>query len=606
MNSKNIPNRSDIPWQDRWKLDGLFTSDEQWEALFFETEKKIDGYAEFKGKLSQSVEILKQAIDFDLLLSRKLGRLYTYAHLKIDEDQSNQHYLGFFQRIQNLINRAVEQSSFLRPEIMAIPQEKINTITSSAELTSYQFYFERILRNRPHILNEAMEELMAMSRILTQAPSQIFSQLDNVDMKFGVINDEKGQEIELSHGNFLTFLINSNRDIRKQAFFQYYKSYEDHQNTIATALGSSIKVDLFFSRARNHETCRSQALFSDNIPILVYDNLITTVKENLSSLFEYLSFRKEILNLPELHFYDTYVPIVENVDFQLPFEEAVDTCIQALQPLGEDYLRVLKKGLLEGWVDRYENRGKRSGAYSSGCYDSWPYILMNYEPRNINSLYTLIHEAGHSMHSYYSWKHQPYMYHEYTIFVAEVASTFNETLLSKHLLKQYKEDPRMRAYILNREIDNIRGTLFRQTMFAEFERSVHSMAEKHQPVTLESMTRIYGNLLKDYFGEHLVIDDALKLEFLRIPHFYRAFYVYKYATGISAAIYLANKVLSEGASAVSAYLDFLKTGGSCFPLEQLKRAGVDMTSPEPIKKAIAHFSNLVNALKQEIKRLKNQ
>lgn len=600
VSSTKIPARQELAEQDKWKLDPLFASDKEWETLFAEVNRDIDNYPEFRGKLSSSVYKLKEAVDFDLALSRKLESLYTFAHLKNDEDQSNQHYLGLYQRIQTLINRAVEQASFMTPEIIAIPQATMNEFLLSPELSSYKFYLEKILRNRPYSLSEQMEELLAMSRIVTQAPSQIFSQLDNVDLKFGSIKDGKGEEKELSHGNFSTFLIDPDRSIRKQVFFQYYKSYEEHKNTMAMALGSSIQSDLFLSRARKHDTCRSQSLFSDDISAKVYDNLISTVKENLDPLFDYLAFRKKLLKVSDLHFYDTYVPIVGDVDFELSYEDAVRICVEALEPLGRDYLDVMQKGLLEGWVDRYENRGKRSGAYSSGCYDSWPYILLNYEPRNINSLYTLIHEAGHSMHSYYSCRHQPYMYHNYTIFVAEVASTFNETLLSKHLLKHYKDDARMRAYILNREIDNIRATLFRQTMFAEFERAVHDMVEKHQPVTLESMVQVYEGLLHDYFGEHLLIDDPLKLEFLRIPHFYRAFYVYKYATGISAAIFLADKVLTEGEPAVKAYLDFLKMGGSCFPLDQLRQAGVDMSSPEPVQKAIAHFRKIVNSLQQEL------
>ncbi len=603
--SKTIPARQDIAMKDRWNLDSLFASDQAWESLFAEVEEMVGGYAEFKGKLAGSVSVLKKTFDFDLSLSRKLELLYTYAHLKKDEEQSNQHYLGLHQRIQNLINRAIELSSFITPEIMAIDEDLMEKYKKAPELEGYEFYLEKILRNRPHTLSESMEELLAMSRVVTQLPSQIFGQLDNVDLSFGFLTDEDGRETELSHGNFSTFLINPDRNIRKQAFFQYYKSYQEHQNTVAATLGGSVQTDLFLSRSRKYASCRSQALFADNVPTDVYDNLIDTVKKNLTPLFEYLSFRKRVLNLPELHFFDTYVPLVDEISFEMPYEEAVQTCIEALKPLGTEYLDVLERGLLEGWVDRYENRGKRSGAYSSGCYDSWPYILMNYESRNINSLYTLIHEAGHSMHSYYACRHQPYVYHGYTIFVAEVASTFNETLLSHYLLQRYKDDAPMRAYILNREIDNIRATLFRQTMFAEFERSVHEMVENHQPVTLESLTRVYEGLLKDYFGRELVIDEPLKLEYLRIPHFYRAFYVYKYATGISAAIFLANKVLREGQSAVTTYLEFLKMGGSRFPLDELKIAGVDMTSPEPIEQAIAHFKNSVEKLKLEMAQIKS-
>jgi oligoendopeptidase F len=402
--------------------------------------------------------------------------------------------------------------------------------------------------------------------------------------------------LELSHGNFTTFLINPRHDIRKKVFFQYYQAYQDHKHTLAATLAHSIKKDFFYSRARNFESCRVSALFNDNIPEAVYDNLIATVKANLAPLFKYLGFRQSVLGLEELHFYDTYVPIIADVHFHMPYDEAVGVCVRAVQPLGDEYARILKDGLLSGWVDRYENRGKRSGAYSSGCYDSPPYILLNYEENNINSLYTLIHEAGHSMHSYFSKKNQPYVDHEYTIFVAEVASTFNEDLLSRYLLAYYKDDPKMQAYILNREIDNIRATLFRQTMFAEFEKATHTTVEANEPLTLDGMTEIYHQLLETYFGDTLVIDPELSLECLRIPHFYSAFYVYKYATGISAAIALADKVIHEGDPARQAYLEFLKLGGSKFPLDELLDAGVDMGSPVPIKLAIAHFGQLVDQL----------
>jgi oligoendopeptidase F len=344
-------------------------------------------------------------------------------------------------------------------------------------------------------------------------------------------------------------------------------------------------------------------LFADNVPETVYDNLVRTVRRNLKPLFKYLEFRKSVLGLSELHFYDTYVPIVADIDFHMPYEEAVTLCTEALSPLGEEYIRTLRSGLLHGWVDRYENRGKRSGAYSSGCYDSPPYILLNYEANNLNSLYTLIHEAGHSMHSHYARSHQPYVDHAYSIFAAEVASTFNEDLLTRHLLKRYAGDSRMRAYILNREIDNIRATLIRQTMFAEFESLIHKLAEDNRPLTLEELTGTYGDLLNEYFGDTLTIDPELKLECFRIPHFYSAFYVYKYATGISAALALAEKVVLEGAPARDGYLAFLKLGGSRFPLDALRSAGVDMATPEPVANALSRFETLVDQLVVERRHL---
>jgi oligoendopeptidase F len=596
MTTKTIPERKDVAARDQWDLAPLFNSDAEWEESFEGVREDIEGYASFRGRLDESAAVLREAIDYDLDLSRRLERIYTYAHLKNDEDKSNQAYLGLYQRAVSLYTRASELSSFMRPEIMAVDEDRMSAFLASPELADYRFHLEKTLRLRKHTRSPAEEELLAMSGEMAQTAGQVFSQLDNVDLKFGTLTDDEGQEVELSHGNFTTFLQNPDRDVRRRAFFQYYERYDQHKNTVATALGGSIKGDLFYARSRHYEDCRSAALYGDRMPATVYDNLIATVRKHLEPLFGYFDFRRQALGLDALHFFDTYVPIVTDIDFQMSYDEAVETCRQALAPLGKDYTQTMTAGLSGTWVDRYENRGKRSGAYSSGCYDSPPYILLNYEAGNINSLYTLIHEAGHSMHTHYSCKHQPYVYHGYTIFVAEVASTFNETLLSAHLMQRYRDDPRMRAYLLNREIDNIRATLFRQTMFAEFELATHRLAEIQQPLTLEALTGIYRELLEVYFGDRMVIDDVLALECLRIPHFYSAFYVYKYATGISAAIALASQVMAGVEGARERYLKFLTLGGSRFPLEELAAAGVDMTSPAPIERAIAHFERLVAEL----------
>lgn len=593
---KKIPERKSIKQEDKWDLSPLFKTDEEWDSLYNEIEKVIPGFDSFRGKMGESFDKFYGAIKFSLDISRKTEKLYTYAHLKSDEDKSDQHYLGLYQRAINLYTRISESSSFITPEIQSIDEKTLTGFLSRKELDDYKFYLEQIIRYRPHTLGLEIEKILAMSGEMSQAASQVFSQLDNADIKFGTIIDENGAELELSHGNFNSFLIKHDREIRKKAFFQYYQSYDNLKNTIASALSYSYKKDSFYSRVRNFESSRNASLFSDNVPVEVYDNLIETVKKNISPLTKYLDFRKKSLGLQELHFYDTYVPIMKDINFNMPYEEAVDTCVKALAPLGEEYTSIMKNGLLHGWVDRYENRGKRSGAYSSGCYDSPPYILLNYEKDNINSLYTLIHEAGHSMHSYYSKKNQPYVTSDYTIFVAEVASTFNETLLSSYLMEKYKDDNRMMAYIINREIDNIRGTLFRQTMFAEFEREAHKVIWENNPLTLQVMRDIYRNLLKTYFGGSVVIDEELTLEFLRIPHFYSSFYVYKYSTGISAAIALAENVINGDTSARDRYLEFLKLGGSMFPIDQLKKAGVDMSSPEPVQKAINHFAQLSEKL----------
>lgn len=594
--AESIPDRTRIPEGHKWDLAPLYPSDHAWESHYAEVEKELPRYESFRGRLAESVSLLREAIEFDLDASRNLEKLFTFSHLRSDEDKSNQHYLGLHQRAMNLYTRASELSSFMTPEIQAIPDDRMTEFINDPALAQYRFYFEKILRYKPHTLSVEIEEIIAMSGEMSHAASEIFSQLDNADLSFGTIADENGREVELSHGNFSSFLQNQDRDTRKRAFFQYYKAYDSHRNSIAAALHYSNKKDRFYSRVRNFENCRRGALFSDNVQDEVYDSLIDTVRNNLSPLFRYLDFRKKTLGLGELHFYDTYVPLVKETSFSMPYEEAVDTCMKALSPLGEEYTATMGAGLLGGWVDRYENRGKRSGAYSSGCYDSPPYILMNYRDDNINSLYTLIHEAGHSMHSWFSNRHQPYVYHDYTIFVAEVASTFNESLLSAHLLSRYGSDSSMKAYILNREIDNIRATLFRQCMFAEFEKLTHRTVEENMPLTLDVMRSMYRDLLTAYFGECLVIDEELTLECLRIPHFYSAFYVYKYATGISAAIALSQKVIAEGTQARDAYLGFLSLGGSAYPLDELRAAGIDMSRPEPVEKAIAYFSGLVDQL----------
>ncbi|MGD8471131.1 MAG: oligoendopeptidase F [Desulfobacterales bacterium] len=596
MTRQTIPERKDIPDDHKWDLKPLFREDEDWEKMVAEVESRIDLYAGYKGRLKDSLSVFKEAIDFHLSLTRKIERIYTYAQLKSDGDKSNQFYLGLHQRAVSLHNRASESASFMTPEIQSIPDDQMNSFLADDSIDEYKFFLEKIRRFKPHTRSETVEHILAMSQEMANAPAQVFGQLDNVDLDFGSIEDENGKEIELSHGNFSTFLINPNRGIRRKSFFQYYQAYENHKHALAATLLHAIKKDLFYSRVRHFDNCRASALFADRIPENVYDNLIETVKRNLAPHFKYLNFRKRALALADLHFYDTYVPIVSDVSFDIPYEEAVDMSIQAMRPLGDDYIRVLQEGLLGGWVDRYENRGKRSGAYSAGSYDSPPYILLNYESRNINSVYTLLHEGGHSMHSFYSNTHQPYVNHDYTIFVAEVASTFNENLLSRYLLDYYKNDPAKTAYILNREIDNIRATLFRQTMFAEFENITHRIVEENAPLTLDVITDTYRELLETYFSNTLTLDPVLSLECLRIPHFYSAFYVYKYATGISAAIALADKVVNEGTSAAGAYLNFLKLGGSKFPLDELVEAGVDMQSPEPIQRAIQYFSDLVDRL----------
>ena len=588
--------RGEISEQSQWDLSELYSSNEEWNKDLEALEGDIPKYDSFRGTLSQSFVKLKNCLEFDMNFSRRLEKLYTFAHLKNDEDKTNSFYQGNFEKSMRLLNEAGRASSFIRPEIMAIPEEQIDQFLEEKEIEFYRFYLEQILRYRDHTLTDKEEQLLAASGEISRAARDAFDMLDNADLQLGEIDDENGEPLPLTHGNFQSLMQNYDRRIRKDAFHNYYNAYESHRFTYSTLLSSSVKKDLFYSRSRNYSGYRAKAMFSENIAEGVYDNLIESVHQNLKPLYKYFELRKRLLGLDDLHVYDCSVPLVKNIKWHMPYEDAVEKIKIALQPLGPEYVKLMGKGLLQDrWTDRYENKGKRSGAYSSGCYDSNPFILMNFAEDNINSVYTLAHEAGHSMHSFYSRRNQPYLYSDYTIFVAEVASTFNESLLTKFFLSQDIERD-MRIYLLCREIDNFRGTLYRQTMFAEFEHRVYEVAENNQPLTIETFQEIYKGLLELYFGSGLVLDDCLLLECFRIPHFYFSFYVYKYATGISAAYALADRVLSGGEQELGDYLNFLKSGGSKYPIDLLKDAGVDMSSPEPINTALLKFSVLVDEL----------
>jgi oligoendopeptidase F len=588
--------RKEVLQSDCWDLSPMFQTIEAWESLFQTLEKKIPTYDDFKGTLAQGPDRLLACIEFDHGVGRQMELLYTFAHLKNDEDKTQSDNESLFQRASNLYTRIGEASSFMSPEIQAIPSAQLKAYLDKDAFKPYRFYLEQMIRYIPHTKDAATEQLLAMACESLGAPQRIFSQLDNADLNFGTVKTPSGDISPLTHGNFITFLGHKDRNFRKTVFDQYYQTYHDHRHTIAATLAASVKKDLFWARARHFDSARKTALFADNVPEDVYDNLIDNVKKAFSPLYRYLDFRKQALSVDELHMYDTYVQLVPDVDFHMDYDQAVATCIEALAPLGPDYCSTLEQGLLKGWVDRYENKGKRSGAYSSGCYDSNPYILLNYDPDSINSLFTLIHEAGHSMHTYIANKTQPYPTHGYTIFVAEVASTLNEALLARHLLKKYNDNLKMKAYILNREIDNIRGTFFRQTMFAEFEHIIHGLAGDNQALTIDTFTSVYKDLLSVYFGDKMVIDPALTLECLRIPHFYSSFYVYKYATGLAAALGIAQRITDKGQSAVDDYLNFLKLGGAMFPIDELRVAGVDMASITPVQAAASHFESRISEL----------
>ncbi|MCH2180965.1 MAG: oligoendopeptidase F [Mariniblastus sp.] len=592
---QRLPTRAEVAESDTWDLSRLYTSDEDWENAFGQWESRLDGYEAFRGKLAESPTLLAECLAFDSELDRLGERLGNYAYLRTTEDQANSHYQRMIGRFQNVATRAGEASSYIRPEILAIDEVQWAALIDAPELAPYRLLLERLVRYRPHTLTGREEELLAMQGEMAGATSKIFRQLHDADLKFGFVENEQGEKVELTPSTFSQLLISPEREVRKNAFHQFYQQFTAHENSLSAILCGSIQKDVYYARARGYASARDKALFADKVPASVYDNLIASVRKNLPALHGYYDLRRRKMNLDAIHHYDTYVPILSDLEVEHSWDQAVDVVCESLQPLGTEYCETLRQGLSGRWCDRYPNQGKQSGAFSYGTYDGDPYIMMNYKPRVLNDVFTLAHEAGHSMHSYFSSQHQPFEYYNYTIFVAEVASTFNEQLLTQHLRSQATDD-RQKAYLLNNEIDDIRGTIIRQTMFAEFEKITHEMCEAGEPLTVDAFKSVYHGLLQDYFGPEFVIDDELSLECLRIPHFYRAFYVYKYATGLSAAIALSQRVLQGGDQELNDYLAFLKGGCSQYPLDLLRDAGVDLEQPEPVDTALRHFASLVDEL----------
>lgn len=590
-----LPERSQVKSADTWDLSSLFADDQAWEVAFLEMEKKVAGYEAFRGRLSDSAKQLAACLAFDLEMDRLRERVGVYASLKTTEDQANSVYQRMLGRYQNVATRASEAASFIRPEIMAIPAAKLKEFLAAKEIKPYRLLLERILRFKKHTLGKKEESLLAMQGEMAITASKTFRQLNDADLKFGLVKTGKGQQVELSNATFLQLLHSPDRGVRRTAFHQYYGQFAAHENTLTATLSGSIQADVYYAKARNYESSLAAALFPDNVPQSVYDNLIATVRANLPAVHRYYELRRRKMKLKDIHHYDTYVPILSEMETRHTWKQAVDAIMAALAPLGDEYCGVLERGLHGRWCDRYPNRGKQSGAFSSGSYDADPYILMNFKPEVLEDTFTLAHEAGHSMHTYYSAKNQPFQYYDYTIFVAEVASTFNEQLLARHLMAKARDD-RQRAYLLNRQIDSIRATIVRQTMFAEFEKLTHESAEAGEPLTVQAFKDIYRKLLEAYFGPDFSLDDHLSLECFRIPHFYRAFYVYKYATGLSAAIALSQRVLNGGPQELADYLSFLKGGCSKDPLDLLRDAGVDMSRPEPVAIALQTFDKLVAEL----------
>lgn len=595
MLQKSLPTRKDVPQADCWDLASLYVDDAAWEKDFEEWKATIPTYETFRGRLTESAATLAEFFAFDVKFDRRCERLATYSFLKTAEDGGAGAYQRMIGRFRNAAAQAAETASFIRPELLSASDEKMSELLAAEALAPFRLTLERMLRYKPHTLSDREERLLAMQAEMAGVADRAFRQLTDVDLKFGVVRNERGEEVELGHASFQSLLQSPDRDVRRTAFTQYYDQFQRHENTLATVLAGSVQRDVYYARARGYESSRAAALFPDNVPESVYDNLVSAVRDRLGVVHQYFDVRRRKMQLDDIHHYDTYVPILSDLTQNRTWDEAVETVLQSLTPLGTKYCSDLERGLRGRWCDRYPNAGKQSGAFSCGSFDGDPYILMNYQADVLDHVFTLTHEAGHSMHSFYSSGNQPFQYYDYTIFVAEVASTFNEQLLTRHLLDAASDD-RVKAYLINKEIDSIRGTIVRQTMFAEFEQKTHELVEANEPLTLDACKEIYQELLNAYFGPDFTLDEQLKLEGLRIPHFYRAFYVYKYATGLSAAIALSQRVLEGGEQELSDYLGFLASGCSKDPLDLLRDAGVDMTEPAPVYAALDRFGELVEEL----------
>ncbi|MCI7566299.1 MAG: oligoendopeptidase F [Treponema sp.] len=597
MADHKIPARKDVPAENKWNLSSIYKSDEEWEENLKLIPQYTKEVAAFKGKLGSNPETLLQALKAIEKANLQIETVYHYASLKHEADEDDTKASDAYGRALMAYTNMEAELSFVDPELQEIEDSKIREWIAKPEFADYKIFIEKLLYFKKYILSEKEERILSLQGQAAQTPDTAFSVLTNVDMNktFGTVT-ENGVEKPLTETTWGLFMHSQDRKVREEAYKKFYAKFEEHQNTIAALYSGSVNQDVFSMRARGYESSLHAALYGNKVPVSVYHNLIDCIHKNLPVLHEYYSLRKKALGLDELRHYDVYVPLVKSVETKTTYEEAVEICRKAMAPLGKEYTDRLCSGLLNGWADRYENVGKRSGAFSSGCYIGDPFILLNYHEENIRDVFTMAHEGGHSMHSWYSVHNNPFMCYEYTIFEAEVASTFNEELVFEYLLKNAKT-PEMKKYLLAMRADDILATLHRQTMFAEFELKAHEYVENGTPLTPELLRKTYRELLELYFGPEMHFEDNSDMEGLRIPHFYTAFYVYKYATGISAALALAHRVTTGGDKEREDYFKFLKSGGSRYPIESLKIAGVDMESVEPVQAACDTFKDIVEQLK---------
>jgi oligoendopeptidase F len=598
MTNAGLPKRSDVPKEHTWDLESIYATDADWERDFARVTAMLPQLAQFQGHLGGSGSTLLAAFRARDEAAEVLSRLFVYAQMRQHEDSANSVYQALTDRATTLANEFTATTAYMTPEVLAIPEDRLSALVAAEPgLALYRHAIDEILRERPHVLSAEVEALLAQAGEMGDAPERIFSMLNDADLKLPLVHDEHGQEVQLTQGNYVPrFLENRDRPVRREAFEAMLTTYRGYRNTLAASLAGQVKRDLFYARARHYQSALEAALSPHNIPTSVYDALVSTVNENLPVLHRYLDLRKRVLGLDTLHMYDLYVPMVAAVEYKVAFAQAQDTVARALAPLGDEYVRALRQGYAQRWIDVYENQGKHSGAYSSGSFGTHPFILLNYQD-SLDNMFTLAHELGHSMHSYFTWRTQPFVYGHYTIFVAEVASTLNEALLTHYLL-QTTQDRALRLYIINHYLESFRTTLYRQTLFAEFERAIHASAEAGEALTPDLLTTLYKGLNDKYYGPSVAVDDLIGFEWERIPHFYYNFYVYQYATGISASAALAAQIIAEGRPAVERYLRFLSSGSSEYSIDLLRAAGVDMSTPAPVQQALDTFGHYITEMEQ--------
>ncbi|SFK61681.1 oligoendopeptidase F [Halogranum rubrum] len=591
----SVPERSDIDEEYKWDLESIYADEDEWETAYEDVESRVDDIRAYEGRLTEDAETLLDALELEEAVMRDVSKVASYAQLRSSEDTRNQEYQALSARAQSLASKAQSAASFIEPELQQhLDEEELASfVDDEPDLGEYEQYFDDVLRMKPHTRSAEVEELLAELSEVTGASSDIYSMLSNADMTFPTVENPEGEDVEISQGNFTKLLKHPNREFRQTVHEEFYDEWADVRNSVGTALKNSVKTDVKLARARNYETAREASLNGPNVPVEVYDNLLDTVRDNLDYLHRHADLKRQALDVDELQMWDLYMSLTGDEGPEIPYEQAKEYIVEAVAPLGEDYQQRVADGLENRWVDVYENRGKRSGAFSSGTYDTQPFIMMNYQD-DITSMFTLAHELGHSLHSELAKEEQPWQYSGYEIFVAEVASTVNETLLTHYLLENVDDDE-LRTHVLDEYLERVRSTLYRQTMFADFEQQIHEVAEGDGALTPDTFDELYGDLKAEFY-EPAVVDDAIRREWMRIPHFYYSYYVYQYSTGISAAVSIVERIREEGDDAAADYLDALEMGGRAYPMEILETAGVDMASPEPIEDALSVYGDYLDRM----------